>query len=255
MNVLIIEDEPFAQQELMRLLRICDPGISVSACLDSVEESIRWLQSNPWPELIFMDIQLSDGLSFEIFNEIEVHAPVIFTTAFDEYAIRAFKVNSIDYLLKPIDEKELGASIGKFRKLREHFAAKDSFFSPAQLQEVLQLYKPAYKSRLLTRTGSQINHIAVDEIAYLYSEDKVTFVMTAAGKRQMLSYTLDQLERMLDPAHFYRLNRKYIARISAIGSVHKYFNSRLKIILKPAVDDEIVISRARVPEFLEWLEK
>jgi DNA-binding LytR/AlgR family response regulator len=253
-NVLIIEDEPFAQQELMRLLKLCDPGIRVLACLDSVDDSIRWLQGNPWPELILMDIQLSDGLSFEIFNEMEVKSPVIFTTAFDEYAIRAFRVNSIDYLLKPIDEQELKAGIAKLGKLREQFSDKP-FFTPAQLEEVLQLYKPAYKSRLLTRTGSQILHIPVEDIAYLYSEDKITFLITPAGKRHIINYTLDQLERMLDPAQFYRMNRKYITRISAIDLIHKYFNSRLKVLLKPPVQDEILISRAKVAEFLEWLER
>lgn len=255
MNVLIIEDEPFAQQELIRLLRLCDDSICVLDCLDSVEESVRWLQSHPWPELIFMDIQLSDGISFEIFNGINMQSPVIFTTAYDEYAIRAFKVNSIDYLLKPIEEHDLKNSLEKFQKIQELYKGKGAFLNQAQLEEVLQLYKPSYKSRLITRMGTQIGYLPVEEMAYIFSEDKVTFVIMPNNRRYILDYTLDQLTRILDPAIFYRLNRKYLAHIHAIESIHKYFNSRLKVTLKPPVSDEILISRAKVAEFLEWLEK
>lgn len=255
MNVLIIEDEPFAQQELIRLLRLCDGSIRVLDRIDSVEESIRWLQSHPWPDLIFMDIQLSDGISFEIFNELEMQAPVIFTTAYDEYAIRAFKVNSLDYLLKPIEEADLKKSLGKYQKLREMFREKGSYLSQNQVEDLLQLYKPSFKSRLVSKMGSQILHLSVAEIAYLYSEDKITFVIMTNGKRYMLGYTLDQLERMLDPAAFYRLNRKYMAHVQAIDAIHKHFNSRLKVTLKPPVTDDILISRARVASFLEWLER
>lgn len=255
MNVLIIEDEPFAQQELIRLLHLCDESIRVLDRIDSVEESIRWLQSHPWPDLIFMDIQLSDGISFEIFNELEMQSPVIFTTAYDEYAIRAFKVNSLDYLLKPIEEADLKKSLDKYRQLREMFRRKGSFLSQDQVEDLLQLYKPSYKSRLVTRMGSQILHLAVPEMVYLYSEDKITFVIMTNGKRYMLGYTLDQLERMLDPSVFHRLNRKYIAHIQSIGTIHKYFNSRLKVTLKPPVTDEILISRAKVAAFIEWLER
>lgn len=255
MNVLIIEDEPYAQQELIRLLHICDPNIEVMDLIDSVKESISWLKKNDTAGLIFMDIQLSDGISFEIFNKIEVNVPVIFTTAYDEYAIRAFKVNSIDYLLKPIEEDELRKSLKKFHKMKESMSRKDSFLNSAQLEEVLGLIKVPYKKRLIARMGDHIQHVDVNDIAYVYSEDKVSFLITKQNKRLIINYTLEQLEKTLNPADFYRLNRKFIAHIHAIESICKYFNSRLKITLNPTIDEEILISRAKVQGFLEWLEK
>jgi DNA-binding LytR/AlgR family response regulator len=252
-NVLIIEDEPFAQQELKRLLKTLDPEIHVLKCIDSVEDSVAFLESGQELDLIFMDIQLSDGISFEIFNRTEVKPPVIFTTAYDEYAIKAFQVNSIDYLLKPIEEEDLERALQKFRKL----TAKpgDTFFTDQQLEKVLSLYRPSYKTRLVVKMGDRIKHVESKEIAYFYSEDKVTFIITTAGDRFMLNYSLEQLENMMNPDEFYRLNRKYIARIDAIATIDKYFNSRLKIGLKPEVEDDVLISRTKVSDFLNWLER
>ena len=255
MNVLIIEDEPFAQQELMRLLKALDPGIQVMKCIDSVEESISFLEGTKDLDLIFMDIQLSDGISFEIFNRIEVKEPVIFTTAYDEYAIKAFKVNSIDYLLNPIEEEDLGMALEKFRRWEAKAGKQETFLTSQQLEKVLGLYKPSYKSRLVVKMGDRIKHVEAREIAYFYSEDKVTFIITTQGERYMLSYSLEQLENMMNPDDFYRLNRKYIAHINAIGSIDKYFNSRLKIALKPEVEDDVLISRTKVSDFLNWLER
>ena len=232
MNVLIIEDEPFAQQELMRLLKSIDEEIRVIRCVDSVEESVHFLQGQEQPDLIFMDIQLSDGLSFEIFDRITVQPPVIFTTAFDDYAIKAFKVNSIDYLLKPIEEEDLAKAIKKFRKST---LPGNEFFSRQQLEEVLGLYRPAYKSRLVVKLGDKIRHIEAEEIAYFFSEDKVSFLVTNDSKKYIINYSLEQIEKFMNPGDFYRLNRKYIARINAIETIDKYFNSRLKIGLKPDV--------------------
>jgi len=255
MKVLIIEDEPFAQKELIRILNQCDPDVQVLKCIDSIEESVQWLEENDTAELIFMDIQLSDGISFEIFNHITLKTPVIFTTAYDEYAIRAFKVNSIDYLLKPIEESDLCNSLQKFHNLREQFDDGKQALSNNQLKEVLGLIKPTYKQRLITKLGDRINHIETKDIAYIYSEEKVTFMITKENKRHMINYTLEQIEKFLDPAQFYRLNRKYLTHIDAIGAINKYFNSRLKVQLIPYVDDEILISRAKVSDFMEWLEK
>jgi DNA-binding LytR/AlgR family response regulator len=255
MRVLIIEDEPFAQKELVRLLKVCDPSIEVLRCIDSVEESAQYLEENPDIELIFMDIQLSDGISFEIFNLIEIKIPVIFTTAYDEYAIRAFKVNSIDYLLKPVDEEDLKRGLEKFKLLKGDKTSEQGQLTTGQISEILGLYRPAYKSRLVTKMGDRIFYVEVSGIAYIYSEDKVTFLITREGNRHIINYTLEQVEGFLDPADFYRLNRKYLTHIDAIESISKYFNSRLKIQLKPAVEDEILISRAKVPGFMEWLEK
>ncbi|MCB2220428.1 MAG: LytTR family DNA-binding domain-containing protein [Bacteroidetes bacterium] len=252
MNVLIIEDEPFAQQELIRLLKRINREIHVMACLDSVEESVKWLINSEKPDLIFMDIQLSDGLSFEIFEQTTVSTPVIFTTAFDDYAIRAFKVNSIDYLLKPIEEEELERAIEKFQKSHTD---GDGYFSKQQLEEVLGLYRPAYKSRLVVKLGDKIRHIEAKDIAFFFSEDKVSFLITNESKKYIINYTLEQIEKFMNPADFYRLNRKYIAHINAIESIDKYFNSRLKIGLKPEVEDDVLISRTKVADFLNWLER
>jgi len=255
MNVLIIEDEPFAQKELKRLLNGLDHDIQIMKCIDSVEESLNYLADHPDPDLIFMDIQLSDGLSFEIFNCTEVKPPVIFTTAYDEYAIKAFKVNSIDYLLKPIEEEDLGHALKKYNKWKKLSEKQETFFSTKQLEKVLGLYKPAYKLRLVVKLGDRIKHVEAKEIAYFYSEDKVTFINTTAGERFIVSYSLEQLESMMNPVDFYRLNRKYISHINAIDSIDKYFNSRLKIGLKPEVEDDVLISRTKVSDFLNWLER
>lgn len=255
MNVLIIEDEPFAQQELTRILTGLEPDIRIIKCLDSVEESVAFLEAAAQPDLIFMDIQLSDGVSFEIFDRTEVKPPVIFTTAYDEYAIKAFKVNSIDYLLKPIEEEDLARALKKFRKRAAQEGKEEAYFSSRQLEQVLGLYRPAYKSRLVVRMGDRIKHVEASEIAYFYSEDKVTFIITRAGERYMVNYSLEQVEKMMNPDDFYRLNRKYIAHINAIGSIDKYFNSRLKIALKPEVEDDVLISRTKVSDFLNWLER
>ncbi|MBN2173286.1 MAG: response regulator transcription factor [Bacteroidales bacterium] len=254
MKILIIEDEPFAMQELKRLLRTIDPDIEILEMIDSVEESIKWLSKNEC-DLIFMDIQLSDGLSFEIFNRINVQPPVIFTTAYDNYAIKAFKVNSIDYLLKPIEEEELVKALEKYKKLQSPTASKEGFFSKKQLEEVLGLYRPSYKSRLVVKLGDKIRHVEANEIAYFFSEDKVSFIITTDAKKYIINYSLEQLENMMNPNDFYRLNRKYIAHINAIESIDKYFNSRLKIGLKPPVEDEVLISRLKVTDFLNWLER
>jgi DNA-binding LytR/AlgR family response regulator len=257
MKVLIIEDEPFAQDELKRLLALCDKNIQVWECIDSVEDSIIWLEEPNEPDLIFMDIQLSDGLSFDIFKHTEVKAPVIFTTAYDEYAIQAFKVNSIDYLLKPVEEEALKAALKKYSIIKQKYAISapaPTYFSADQIEQLIKLNKKEYKSRFVTQIGDRIKHIEVEAVAYFYADDDTVYIVTGDKKKYIINYTLDQLDRVLDPKYFFRINRKYIARISAIGDVHKYFNSRLKVTLQPAVDDEILISRVKVPEFLNWMD-
>ena len=255
MKVLIIEDEPFAQQELIRLLNEIDPDINVLKCIDSVEESVTFLNDKELPDLIFMDIQLSDGLSFEIFDHTKVLTPVIFTTAYDDYAIKAFKFNSIDYLLKPIDEMELQAAINKFKSQKNVGNDAGGYLTKTQLEELLGLYKPNYKTRLVVRLGEKIRHIETDDIAYFFSEDKVSFIMTKEGKRFIINYTLEQIEKFINPHIFYRINRQFIAHIKAIKTIDKYFNSRLIIGLEPAVEDEVLISRTKVTDFLNWLER
>ncbi|MEM9025230.1 MAG: LytTR family DNA-binding domain-containing protein, partial [Bacteroidota bacterium] len=205
------------------------------------------------PDLIFMDIQLSDGLSFEIFSEIQVKCPVIFTTAYDQYAIRAFEVNSIDYLLKPIEPEKLQAALAKLDAWNRPAAAAVAL-KPEQLEALLQLHPKAYKSRFVAKVGDRFKRIAAEEVAFFFAEDDVVFIMHQSGKKWTVNYSLQELEALLDPRVFHRINRKFIVHIDAIEEVHKYFNSRLLLKLQPAVEEQVLISRARVPVFMEWME-
>lgn len=253
MKVLIIEDEALAQIELKRLLNKCSAEIEVLGCLDSIEESVAWLKHNSAPDLIFMDIQLSDGLSFEIFNKLRVTSPVIFTTAYDEYALQAFKLNSIDYVLKPIEQTDLQASLDKYSRLKAEFARRTSSFTPEQVDYLLNFRKPEYKTRFVSRVGDSLKYIQLAEVAYFFAEDKIVFLVTTRDKKYIIDYTLEQLEPLLDPKQFYRLNRRYIAKIDAITDIEKYFHGRLHITLTPKVEDKILISRDRASKFKEWL--
>jgi two-component system, LytTR family, response regulator LytT len=253
MKALIIEDEPQAQAELKRLLKKADPEIKILTCLGSIEDSVEWLESNEEPDIIFMDIQLSDGISFEIFDKVEIHTPIIFTTAFDEYAIRAFEQNSIDYLLKPIEPEDLLRALTKYKKLHKTVINQAPIITPQILQELTGQKK--YKSRFMIKKGETMRYINTSEIAYFYSSSEITFMVTNDKKKYSVDYTLEDLGKMLDPDIYFRVSRKYIAAISSVEEVQKYFNSRLKLILRPDPQDEILVSRARVSEFLKWLEK
>ena len=251
MNVLIIEDEFHAVTRLSRLLRSIRPDYRIVHSVDSVRESVEWLEENGLPELIFMDIQLSDGLSFSIFNKIEILTPVIFTTAFNEYSLRAFKVNSVDYLLKPIDETELSQAIQKFEQLNEARNV-DSLKSLGSIMKDF-VAKESYKERFLIRHRDQFLFLLSGDIAYFYSEDSVTFIMTQDGRRFIFDRTLNQLEGDLDPRQFFRINRRQIIHHSSIVKIHTHFNSRLKIDLVPEFDQDALVSREKVKEFKLWL--
>jgi len=255
MKVLIIEDEPFAAEELRRLLDLCVPGTDVLGVFDTVEDSVVWLRENPEPDLIFMDIQLADGLSFEIFKQVDVSSPIVFTTAFDNYAIQAFKLNSIDYLLKPIEEEALLGSLRKFESLKKTLVREKSYLNSSQVESLLTAHQREFKSRFVIKSGDRIRHVSVEDIAYFYSSDDYTYLVTLEKKKFIIDYTLDDLINVLNDKEFFRLSRKYIARIHSIKEVNKYFNSRLKVFLEPPTEDEILISRARVPGFMSWLEK
>lgn len=246
MRILIIEDEPLAQEELVRLIDKCFPTFEILALLDSIESSVVWLKNNH-ADLIFMDIQLSDGISFDIFEQMEVEAPVIFTTAYDQYAVRAFQVNGIGYLLKPIVEADLVKAIGKVDTLihRPDYLKK--------LVEALQTAK-SYKNRISIKSGDKFMSVDMAKVSYYYAEERVTFVVTNQNRRHIIDYTLEALEPMLDPRTFFRITRGCIASIGSIHSVSKYFNSRLKIKLDPALESELLVSRVRVPAFLKWLD-
>lgn len=254
MKVVIIEDEPNAQKELKRLLENSPYDIDVQICIDSVEEAIEWIETNKSPDLMFFDIQLSDGLSFEIFEHVKIETPVIFTTAFDEYAIKAFKVNSIDYLLKPVKQGELDAALEKF-KLLNRKQSTNSGLHTEQIQELLQLNRPRYKTRFLCRIGDQITYVNIDEIAYFKAEDNEVLLVTNDNHQYFINHSLDQLGSFLNPDYFYRINRAYFVHLTSIKKISKYFNSRLLLRLYPETDAEVLISRARVSDFLNWIDK
>ena len=257
MKVIIIEDEALAARQLKAMVQECDESIEVVTMLDSVEASVAWLQANESPDLLLMDIELVDGQSFEIFNQIEVKSPVIFTTAYNEYAIQAFRVNSIDYLLKPIDEKALQRSLQKFKELKKLYGTtSDNSLSINELVNAIKqtkLPQTEYRERFLLKQGSRLVPIAVEDIAYFYSQERLTFVKTWDERSYVIDYTLDELECILNPSCFFRANRQIILCAKAVDKVHLHFNSRLKLDLKPATVEEVFISRDKSGEFRLWM--
>jgi len=253
MKILIIEDEPFARTELIRLLHATGREFTILDEIDTVEDSVNWLKSHARPDLVFLDIQLADGLSFEIFRQVSVTSPVIFTTAFNEYAIKAFQVNSIDYLLKPIRLEALENALRKLDDLRSVLNNQDMRVDQKQLENLLRMMNKEYKSRILLKTGDQIRSVEMEEVAYFYAEDDVVFAMLRNKTRAIVDYTLNQLEGELDPKLYHRITRGYISRITAIKKVSKYFNSRLLVELDPPAEDQVLVSRVNVPEVLKWL--
>ena len=253
MKTLIIEDERPAAKRLEKLLAAHCPECEITEFLDSVETAVNWLLNNPAPDLIFMDIQLADGLSFDIFSKTEVRTPVIFTTAFDQYTLRAFKVNSVDYLLKPIDPEELKQAIEKYRNFYRQPETYDRRGIEKMLESVLQ--QQAYKERFLVKSGQQLNYIPVKDIAYFFSEDGIAFAQCTNGKKHIIEYTLDQLDNVLNPSEFFRINRQVILRPEAIQKIATWFNSRLKIEPLPKNDLNFVVSRDRVSSFKKWLDR
>lgn len=262
MNVLIIEDEELAVKKLTKLLQEVDGSINVLGSAASVRASVAWLQNNPAPDLILMDIELADGQSFEIFEQTPVESPVIFTTSYDEYALRAFKVNSIDYLLKPIKRHELEASLEKHRRLQAH-PESDPAEAPggrmaidALVEQLRQQIQPnEYRKRFLVKHRQQWVPVEVTDIAFFYSEEGVSLFKTRGNQKFSLDYTLDELEKMLDPAQFFRANRQFIVDIASVQQIHPYFNNKLKLTLKPVPDDEVLVSRERASDFKRWMGK
>lgn len=246
MKILIFEDEKLNSERLVELIKRYDVSAEVLAILESVHQGVAWLTKNTSPDLIFMDIRLSDGLSFELFERINIEIPVIFTTAYDEYAIRAFKVNSVDYLVKPVDFDELKTAIDKFKKLRP-------LLSPEFIETILKQSNLKYKTRFLVKIGDQLRHLECKDIAYFIFEDGMVMAVTKTRSSLPMDFSLDNLEQLLNPENFFRLNRKFIANIDSISKIHSYFNGRLKIDLLPPVDEDIIISRERTGRFKEWM--
>lgn len=250
MNIIIIEDEKPAARLLQRKLEKL--GLKINSMLHSVEESIHWFNDNPHPDLVFLDIQLSDGLSFEIFESVTIKSAIIFTTAYDEYALRAFKLNSIDYLLKPIDEDELEAAVIKFKTRNSSSPNLSLDFEMIKKMLVNPIDK-TFKKRFTIKMGQQLKMIAIEEVECFYSENKGTYLHTFDNRDYLLDTTLEQLETELDPAAFYRVSRKFIIPLKAIKEIQLHSNSRLKVILPTYKDDEVIVARERVNDFKEWL--
>lgn len=255
MKILLIEDEAPAARRLEKMIKEALPTAEIVAVLDSVSTSIEYLQALPALDLIFTDIQLADGLSFEIFEEVSLKCPLIFTTAYDEYALKAFKLNSIDYLLKPIDKKELENSLRKWQNLRTTLPENALQQNLAQLLAQLQGEKKEYKSRFLVKVGEKLMSISENEIAYFQAEEKIVFLHTQTGKKYVVDYTLDELEGVLNPQNFFRLNRQFLVHISSIKSINTYFNGKLKIQLVPETSEEVIVSREKSPTLKEWLDR
>lgn len=251
MKVLIIEDEDPAAERLESLLKETAPEAEVLARLDSVRASVAWLERNPAPDLIFMDIQVADGLSFEIFRQRDVEAPVVFTTAYDQYALEAFRVNSIDYLLKPVKREELARALNKYRKTQPATLLPDL----GQLLKQLQPGAPVkeFKRRFLIRFGDKIKAVDVDQVMYFYTEDKINYLRTRDNQSYPVDQNLDKLEEILDPKRFFRINRQFIISIESIDQMYSFSKSRVKITLRPPSEGDTIVSTERSPLFKQWL--
>ncbi|GAB3643812.1 LytR/AlgR family response regulator transcription factor [Spirosoma arcticum] len=250
MTTLLIEDEQAAARRLIRLLHDIDPAISVGPVLESVTDAVAHLQIHPHPDLLLSDIQLADGLSFEVFRQVEPRCPIIFTTAYDEYAVQAFKLNSLDYLLKPIVPRELEAALSKYRK---QLASSPSPIDYGQLWQALSQSQRTYRQRFLVNYRDTYLTISANDAAYFYSENKTTRLVCPDGKWFPLSETLDQLADQLDPRQFFRANRQAVVSVGSIGTIHKHFNGRLKLDLLPPAPDDVFVSREKADELKIWL--
>ena len=284
LTALLVEDEPLAARRLTSLLQKHAAPLTLLGPAESVTQAVALLQAGPAPDVLFLDIHLADGLSFELFEQVQVTCPVIFTTAYDQYALRAFKVNSVDYLLKPIDEDELVAALAKLRARlapaaaeKEDFSTKSSvsstkqpdFAPPALALDaatlaalVQQLRQPAptasYKSQFVVRVGEHLKVVPVEQVAYFFSLEKTTLLQSIDGRKYVVDYTMEQLENVLDPAQFFRLNRAFLARQAAIQDIIHYTNSRLQTMLKPAPPESegpVLVSREKVSVFKSWLDR
>jgi len=249
MNILIVEDEALAADRLEKMLLEVAPDCRIMAKPGSVKESVNWLMQYT-ADLIFLDIQLSDGLSFTIFDRVQVSTPVIFTTAYDQYAIKAFQLNSISYLLKPIRKRDLEESLNKYRTMKSAFSI--------DFEHLLAAYQgkqPDYKKRFLIRTGDKYRKVEANEIAFFYAMEKSVFFKTFANKTMVIDYTLDALENLLDPSRFFRINRRYLVNMEAIDHMVAWSRSRIRLDLKPGPDDseDILVSIDRCGDFKKWL--
>jgi DNA-binding LytR/AlgR family response regulator len=250
MKTIIIEDEQLAARRLENMVKTIDPSIEILATLESVEESVAWLKTNPQPDLIFLDIHLEDGLSFSIFDKVKVNSPIIFTTAFDEYAIKAFKLKSIDYLLKPIVQDDLEKAIAKYREWGE----KSQLINLSELYKLMQVKEKSYRERFSVVVGQKLKSIEVKDIAYFFSTSGITFVAMNTKSQYSLDMSLDNLLEELDPKQFFRVNRQYLVGLSSIVNIHIFPKSRLKLELNPTVPEGVFVSLDKVVDFKKWVD-
>ncbi|MGD9977770.1 MAG: LytR/AlgR family response regulator transcription factor [Bacteroidales bacterium] len=251
MKYVIVEDEKLSAKRLANMIQQLNPSYEPLIILDSVSSAVKWLKQNPHPQLAFFDIQLADGISFEIFEQVKIDFPVIFTTAYNEYALKAFKVNSIDYLLKPISENELKAAIEKF----EHTRSTPGSIDTTPIATLIDQLNSSYKSRFLVKVGEHLKMINCTGIAFFHSMGKSTFIKNTEGRDYAIDQSLDQVELAVNPAEFYRVNRSCIISVNSIRDIVAYSNSRLKIIPTVKTDEDIIVSRERVLGFKAWLER
>ena len=259
MNILIVEDEDLAVKKLKKTLFSVDESANIVGEADSIKSTVSWLQNNPSPDLILMDIELADGQSFEVFNHVEVKSPVIFITSYDEYALKAFKVNSVDYLLKPVQKEDLQLALEKFRQMKKMYATEQE--SPTLSIDVLvkelqqKLQTKEYRKRFLVKHGQKLVSVEVDEIAYFFSDGRLNFFKTNDNRKFVVDYTMDELNDMLDPDKYFRISRSFYISVNSVGQIHEYFGNRLLLHLKPETDKEAIVSREKVTDFKNWLGK
>jgi len=254
MKILLVEDEELAANRLEQLIREIEPTATVFGPLDSVKTCVSHLKTNPDYDLMFLDIQLADGKSFGIFEECKVNTPVIFTTAYDEYALQAFELNSIDYLLKPVNREKLKAAVLKFRNLKEYFGSENPNNQLYEMIRNLNAAKPSvYKDRFLVSKVDAMIPVKVQEISCFFAEDKEVFLVTNDNKRYIIPHSIEELSSKLDPRLFFRVNRQFIVGTDSIRKVHNYFNFKLKLELLVDSKLEIIVSRAKTPAFKAWM--
>jgi DNA-binding LytR/AlgR family response regulator len=254
-KVVIIEDEELAARKLQKLIQELDSDILVECILTSVKDAIKWLSENELPDLIFSDIQLGDGLSFEIFKSADVKCPVVFTTAFDQYAIQAFEVNSVDYLLKPVKRERIEASLEKYRVKKEAWESENKGIDVESLLMAINEARHNYKSRFLVKIGNKIHSIKTEQIAYFFSDQKLTFLVDRENNKYPVDHSLEEIGQQVDPEIFFRINRKYLIHLDAAVEIHPYFKGRLKLNLNPPAGEDIVVSAETTPRFKSWLDR
>ncbi|MEM6892569.1 MAG: LytTR family DNA-binding domain-containing protein [Bacteroidota bacterium] len=249
MKAIIVEDEEFASKRLALLISELAPDLEIAAVLSSVQEAKQWFSDNTLPDLIFLDIQLNDGYGFDILDDLEDHPPVIFTTAYNEFAIRGFKYNGLDYLLKPIVKADLKVALEKFEKNITRSAAPQQ-----NMQELKDLFRKEFKHRFMVKVGNQFRSFNVADIAYFKSTEGMIFLHTHSAQTYPIEYTIDQLENILNPIQFFRVNRKFMVSVESVVEIHSYFNSRLLLKLLPKEEEQVIVSRERTTNFKKWLD-